>query len=187
MELPKIALIGYPGSQRIVPASKYLTQKYLPVFHTIYLNYKGDINGWSQYLAGFLDYLTDELVIVALDDYLVSAPIDMDTFLQADAEVGRSIACAKLCQSTVEENREYPVTTQYTLWDRVYLIWLLNQHEIKTPWQFELAGSQRIDKEVIHRPCIEYFTNSCLSSRWEGVRLDGLNQQDEFYVKTLLK
>ena len=28
----KVIIIGYPGSQHIVPASKYLTGKYLPGF-----------------------------------------------------------------------------------------------------------------------------------------------------------
>ena len=68
----KIILVGYPGSQIIVPASKYLTKKYLPEFEITYLNYKGGINGWADYVVGFLKYLQDEYILFALDDYLVA-------------------------------------------------------------------------------------------------------------------
>lgn len=180
----KIILVGHPGSQKIVPASKYLTEKYLPGFNIIYLNYKGGINGWGAYIADFLRYLTDEYIIFALDDYLVCGPIEKDIFQHAQVDIGGDAMCVKLCNATKEENLEYPVTTQYTLWNREYLIGLLLK--TYTPWRFEIEGSKMFDKTCLHRPCIPYFTNSCLSSRWEGVRLEGLNQQDEFYVKTLI-
>lgn len=177
----KIALVGHPGSQRIVPASKYLTGKYLPMFEPIYLNYKGGINGWSEYVAGFLKYLTDEFVIFSLDDYLIADFIDLDKYFAAEEEIGGDVVCVKLCNSTEQEHTEYPVTTQYTIWNRKYLIWLLDR--IKTPWEFEINGSAIFNKVCLHRPCLEYFTNSCLSSRWEGVKLDGLKIEDITYMQ----
>ena len=187
----KIILIGYPGSQKIVPASKYLTSKYLKGFDITYLNYKGHIEEWSRYVARFLEYLTDEYVIFALDDYLVSGFNEIEynkaiTGIQSFNKNKNIWHCVKLCQSTLEEHLEYPVTTQYCIWDREYLIGLL--YRVKTPWEFEIQGSEyfRNESTCAHVPCIEYDTHSCLSSRWEGIKLDGLSQQDEFCVKQLI-
>lgn len=177
----KVILVGHPGSQKIVPASKYLTEKYLPKFDVIYLNYKGKIEGWGTYVAGFLQYFTDEEIIFALDDYLVSEPIDMVKYLHARVDIGGDAVCVKLCHATPEENLEYPITTQYCLWNREYLISLLMRYS--TPWRFEIEGSKEFDKHCLHRPCIKYYTNSCLSSRWEGVRLEGLKEEDLNYIK----
>ncbi len=181
----KIILIGYNGSQCIVPASKYLTSKYLPkAWSYFYLNYTGNIQGWSKYISTFLSYLDDRYVIFALDDYLVAAEIDYAVFANAWHDMDEDIVCAKLCNSTPEEHEEYPVTTQYCLWNREFLIWLLGQ--VSQPWEFEIRGSQIFktqDKKVIHRPCLEYFTNSSISRRWEGVRLDGLTEEDIKYIK----
>jgi len=182
----KVILIGYPGSQCIVPASKYLTNKYIP-FEVEYINYKGDINKWSSFLAGYLTAQTDENIIFALDDYLVADYLDATTVwdLHDQMIIDESVACIKLCHSTPEEHAEYPVTTQYCIWDRKYLIWLLEQ--VNTPWEFEIKGSaifKQGNKKVLHRPCLDYFTNSSISSRWEGVRLDGLKDEDINYIKS---
>ncbi len=180
---PKIVLVGYRGSQKIVPASKYLTDKYLPMFDKIYLNYTDGINGWGNYVASFLKYLPDETVIFALDDYLVSGEIDMDNFKKALREIEDSpnIACSKLCYCRDDENEEYPITTQYTLWRKEALIELLEK--TYDPWRFEVNGSRDFQGIMIHRPCIPYFTNSSISARWEGVRLDGLTIEDQQYLK----
>ena len=177
----KIILVGHPGSQKIVPASKYLTKKYLHGFDITYLNYKGKIEGWGIYVAGFLQYLTDETVIFALDDYLIAEPIDRKMYEWAERDIKRDRYLVKLCHCTHEENVEYPVTTQFTLWEREYLIGLL--YKTHTPWRFEIEGSKMFDKSFLHRPCIKYFTNSSLSSRWEGVRLDGLKEEDIKHIK----
>lgn len=183
----KIILVGHPGSQKIVPASKYLTGKYLPMFEPIYLNYKGGINGWSEYLSNFLKYFTDDFLILALDDYLIADHIDLDAYFYAEDEIQRRDAvCTKLCQCTEQEHEEYPCTTQYTIWNRKELIFILDR--IKTPWEFEINGSAIFKGnprwESLHRPCLTYFANSCLSSRWEGVKLDGLKEEDINYLKT---
>lgn len=177
----KVILIGYPGSQCIVPASKYLTSKYLAGFNVTYLNYKGEISGWSEYVIGFISYLEDENIIFALDDYLVADYIDMEKYNSALNEMGGEVVCIKLCNSTDEEHIEYPATTQYCIWNRKYLIWLLSQ--VDNPWQFEILGSKLFNKKVLLRPCLNYFTNSSISGRWEGVRLDGLNKLDIDYIK----
>lgn len=180
----KIILAGYPGSQRIVPASKYLVSRYLPGFDVTYLNYSGPLDGWSKYVAGFLVYLTDDKVIFALDDYLIAAPIDMEMYQCAEREIWSDVVSAKLCKSTYEEHRDYSVTTQYTIWNREYLIALLRHPNVNSPWEFELNGSKIMNRKTILRTCIDYFTNSSLSARWEGVNLEGLKEEDVTYIKS---
>lgn len=186
----KIILIGYPGSQFIVPASKYLTDKYLPGFEIIYLNYTGPIEKWAEYLKDYLCLFNDKLIIFALDDYLISGPIDTQQYRLAETYIRyhADIKAIKLCYSTPEEHEEYPCTTQYTIWDRDYLIWLLGQQQepINTPWEFEINGSKLMKKESMQVQCIPYFTNSCLSGRWKGVRFDGLSMKDRYQVHNLI-
>lgn len=183
----KVILVGYPGSQKIVPVSKYLIGKYFPqdilmwAFDIRYINHTGNTENWASFLSGFLSAIDDRYIIFALDDYLISDYLNIDIFLKAFLEINDSVPCIKLCNSTKEEHLAYPVTTQYTIWNREYLIGLLSQ--VKTPWEFELKGSKLFDKVCLHRPCIDYFTNSALSSRWEGIRLDGLKEEDIKYIK----
>lgn len=177
----KVILMGYPGSQRAAKVAKWLNAKYLSSsFEYIYLNYKGPINEWAEYVARFLSYLQDEKVIFSLDDYFVSEIMDGHVFFTAERAVQGDVVCAKLCHCGPEEHTSYPVTTQYTIWNREYLIWLLNQ--VNTPWEFELQGSKIFNKKVELYPCIKYFTNSAVSGRWEGIRLDGLCDEDINYI-----
>jgi len=178
----ELILVGYPGSQCIVAASKYLTNKYLPFeFNISYVNYKGDINKWAAFVSGYLSALKDKNIVFALDDYLIASFIDMQKYKSALNEIGGDVVCVKLCNSTQEEHIEYPVTTQYCIWNRQYLIELLEQ--VNTPWEFEMRGSKIFDKEVLLIPCLEYFTNSSISSRWEGIKLEGLKDEDINYIK----
>jgi len=177
----KVILVGHPGSQYILNASRYLTAKYLPSFFNVtYLNYTGPIKEWAMFLATYLDFLIDEKIVFALDDYLLAGPLDVEKFAAAEAELKGDVVCVKLCECSEQDHKEYPVTTQYCIWNREYLISLLNK--VNTPWEFEIEGSKMFDKITLLRPCIDYFTNSSLSSRWKGVRLDGLKEED---IKTL--
>lgn len=181
----RVILAGYPRSQCIVKASKYLTGKYLDWWFDVrYINYAGAINGWATFLTGYLTAVKDEYIIFALDDYLISSIMDVEKYRAALAQMGGEVACVKLCHSTPEEHEEYPVTTQYTIWDRAYLIDLISH--VNTPWQFEIDGSilfKRSNKKALHIPCLDYFTNSSISARWEGIRLDGLKDEDIDYIK----
>jgi len=172
----KIILIGHPASQKIVPASKYLTSKYLKGFDIEYINYRGPINEWAGYVARVLSTISDVNIIFALDDYLISDFPNQSKFIEAWKGCFGKTVCVKLCESTPEEHQEYPVTTQYCIWDRDYLIWLLLQ--VNTPWEFEVQGSKIFNKVCAHVPCFYYNTHSCLSSRWEGIKLDGLKPKD---------
>ena len=172
--MEKIILVGHPGSQKIVKASRYLVEKYLTGFEAIYINHIGDIKDWSTFVGGFLMTLEDEKIIFALDDYLISGPLDREIYNDL---LNRMTFCAKLCHAREDENQEYPITTQYCIWNRKALIDLLSK--VNTPWEFE---GLKVDG-VIFGNALPYYTNSCLSNRWEGVRLDGLNDEDINYLK----
>jgi len=96
----KTILVGYEGSKKILAASSYLMNKYMPgEFEFFFLNY-GDYTGelvagtyvsldveqmggsesWSRYLIEYLSSLEDDLIIFGLDDYLLSNFIDLDAY-----------------------------------------------------------------------------------------------------------
>ncbi len=176
----KTILVGYPGSRKVRNISAYLFEKYTKGLEPIWLEYDADIEGWAMFVADYLKVLDDKEVIFALDDYLISG------LMGELPKLGKAVL-AKLCVATDEENESYPVTTQYTLWNREYLISLLEQ--VNTPWEFELKGSEifkQSDKEGIGKEVIPYYTNSSLSKRWEGIRLDGLSEEDIKEVQQLI-
>ena len=143
----RIALIGYPGSQSVVPLSKYLLKKYMPKFDVLWINYRGHTEGWSAFLAQYLSNLPDKKIIFGLDDYLVNG-FDEERFREAL----KREPCVKLCYSTKQEHEDYPVTTQYTIWNRKELIDLLKK--TTDPWNFEMTGSKLFEGESNQHPIV---------------------------------
>lgn len=221
----KIFLAGHEGSKKILAASSYLIAKYLTTkFDIHFLNFgdydeplfagryvqlddvqHGGSESWARYLAKFFELVPDEFIIFALDDYLLSGPMDMDVY-QATLQRMKhdeTIVAGRLCQSDFYEDDEkenhgidfirltrhanYSSTTQYTIWRREFLIKLLGV--VSTPWQFELSGSQWLNYMggfVIgsKKPAMQYPDASCLSSKWAGVRIVG-NKPDD--IEELIK
>lgn len=174
--------IGSSKSDCIIKASKYLAKKYLPKScKRIYLKFDRDLEYWSVYLSGFLAALKDKFVMLGMDDFLIADYVDENIYKLALTQMGDDVVCAKLCYSSEEEHKEYPVTTQLSIWDRKYLISILEQ--TNSPWNFERRGSQIFDKTCLHLPCISYNTNSATSNRWEGYRLDGVKEEDITFLK----
>lgn len=177
--MDKIILVGHPGSQFLVPASKYLVNKYLKDFEPHYINWTGDISGWSKFVGSYIANLKDEKVILTLDDYLVNGfhkqqYEDLKSFVKDD------VVCAKLHDTNATEHADYPVTTQYTIWNREFLLDLL---DLTThPWNFEIHGSEIFKKfkvkSVFGNPAILYNTSSALSNRWKGVDWKGVKPID---------
>ena len=176
----RIILVGHPGSQQIVPASRYLLEKYLPGFTLDFINHTGAVEFWSSFCANYLEGIQDDRIIFTLDDYLVNAPMDRKSFDDALAMT----PCVKLCVCADEEHRGYPVPTQYTIWDRKELIVLLRQ--TTTPWDFEINGSKLFRGKSQVKSCIFYDTRSALSNRWAGVRTDGVKEEDLNAIRHLL-
>jgi hypothetical protein len=164
----KTILVGYPGSQFLVPGVKYLLDKY-PELDVVFLNHTGTTHQWSSFVADYLATINDEKIILALDDYLVES-IDIKRLVEA-MELQTPV---KLCDCSEEEHIEYPVTTQYTIWDRLELIELLKQ--TTSPWDFEINGSKILERLTHLYPCMKYDVHSALSSRWDGVRMNLLEE-----------
>ncbi len=175
----KVIILGYEGSRKIRKQSEYLFRKYTP-YEPIYLEYTGEIEGWAKFVKDYLQTLTDKVIIFALDDYLISAP--MRDLFPPKTEYD----CIKLCEASLEENEEYPVTTQYTVWKRQYLIDILSL--VHTPWEFEIEGS-RLHKNwgriALHDPVLRYNTNSSISGRWAGIDYKGLKAKDLETIKEM--
>lgn len=135
----KTILIGYEGSKKILAASSYLLNKYMPgEFEFFFLNfgdYAGDLvageyvsldvqqmggsESWSRYLIDYLSKLDDELIIFGLDDYLLSNFIDFDAYedLLDYIEDDYSIGAAKLGISP-----SYRIADYEMLNDHVYAL-----------------------------------------------------------------
>ena len=181
----KVILVGHPGSQHIVPASKYLVTKYLPGFEQVWLNYDGPTKGWSNFVADYLESIEDKKVILTLDDYLVNGNYNTEEMMNA---FGMPNLCVKLCPNTPQELAEYPITTQYCLWDKEFLIKILRR--TTDPWDFEINGSAIFKKEYFGAvevcPCIPYDVHSCLSRRWTGINFNGLKEEDVNQIKQLI-
>lgn len=184
----KVILSGYQGSKHIISASAYLASQHLKGFEVIFLNYgefTGDLFGakyvslkeeqtngsqdWSKDIREYLETLDDEKVIFSLDDYFLDSDIDMELF---NSVLNLNYCC--LCADSMDNQGMYSVTTQYTLWNREFLIEVLG--EVNTPWEFELKGSEyynslHVDWKCV--PALKYPANSALSGRWGGVRTYG--------------
>ncbi len=134
-----IIFIGSSRSNIVIKASKYLADKYLPWFEKRYLKFDRDLEYWSVYLSGYLTALKDKYIMFGMDDFLFADYMDINIYNEALKEMGGDVVCVKLCNSTEEEHEEYPVTTQLSIWNREYLISILER--TNSPWNFERAGS----------------------------------------------
>ena len=181
--MDKIILVGHPGSQQIVKVGKYLLGKYMPNFEAHWLSHDGNIDEWSNHIRIYLKSLEDEFIVFALDDYLVSG-FNKDIYTLAKARLKHEIVAVKLCETNPQEQAEYPVTTQFTVWRRTSLMNLLEW--TTNPWDFEVSGSRRfpeMNMESLHGyPAITYDTHSALSKKWEGVNWKGVKAQDMEYI-----
>jgi hypothetical protein len=129
---------------------------------------EGGSNSWSKYLINFLSSINDEYIIFTLDDYFLSKPLNLNSYNDVFNIMihDKDIVCAKLGYSPsdrpdsytlinnkifmLNSNANYSATTQYCIWNRNFLIQLL-QH-VNTPWEFELNGSSYLNssgKKVI--------------------------------------
>lgn len=211
----KILLAGYKDSKQIIGASSFLVAKYLgDGFDVRWLNYgpydgplfvgeyvslaisQDGVESWARDIRRYLESLDDRLIIFALDDYLLSGPMNMHGYRELCSKMGNGIACVRLCMSDfykpheceqtgfiirLTSQAEYSVTTQYCIWDRAVLIDILDQ--VNTPWEFEIYGSQALNSSghsVIGRlkATLPYGEHSALSSRWSGVNVGGLSSGD---------
>jgi hypothetical protein len=135
----KTILVGYEGSKKILAASSYLFNKYMPgEFEFFFLNYgdytgqlvtgsyialddeqKGGPDSWSKYLVDYLSRVSDDFIIFGLDDYLLSNFIDLDAYhdLLDYMKDDYSIGAAKLGISPSYRMNDYSLID-----DHVYVL-----------------------------------------------------------------
>ena len=183
----KIILVGYPGSQKIVPITKILLEKYMPEYELVWLNYTGPVDEWSKFNADYLKSIDDELVIFTLDDYLIAEKVS--GVGRARELIEKDVKCVRLLTSERKgEQLNYSVTAQYNLWDRLALIDVLEH--TKDPWDFEINGTRYFDSKGwktwgFTEPIVRYSDCSALSTRHPGkINVLELNDDD---IKLVLK
>jgi hypothetical protein len=185
----KIILPGYSGSQKIVPITRHLFDKYLKGHRVIFINYEDrDTAQWSNYMADYLETIDDDIVIFGLDDYLPAEKMDDIRFGEALSKL-KEVSSVRLCESMVSGiQEEYSVTTQLCLWNKDKLIEVLRQ--TSDPWDFEINGTRYYDSKGYKtygfiRPIIRYSDCSALSLRHPGkINVLELNNED---IKLVLK
>lgn len=199
MSQMKLILSGWSGSQKILPASLYLIGKYLgDMFEVIPICNDGDVEGWSRSVWEYLSTLEDELIILGMDDMLLSGLIDKKQYEALFSKMQDPIVCAKLCTSDFHKpeeyemlddtimqllpNAEFSAVGQYCLWNREFLIDLLGK--TTNAWHFEGEGSRILNatgKKVIGTqiPTIPYPDRSAMSRNWLGkIKVVGNPKED---------
>lgn len=193
-KMPKIILSGYEDSKKILPACSYLLGKYAPKTNIYFLNY-GSYNGklycgefvslksqqdgiksWAGDIKDYLKRIDDEYIIFGLDDFLLANEYNSKEFENIVALKDKTCLFS-LADPT---DKSYSVTTQYTLWDREFLIEMLSRFE--TPWEFEIEGSKyfnSLNKNYDYLKVFTYDDGSALSKRHEGkVNVNLLKRDD---------
>lgn len=122
---------------------------------------EGAADGWSAYLRKHLETLEDELVILTLDDYYPTKSPDIEllekvaNLVKKDKTIGRFDITwdtflfgqyaqlskpAPLSLLEKKSHMQYRICTQPAIWDREYLIRILEK--TTSPWSFEIEGSR---------------------------------------------
>lgn len=122
----KIFLTGSKKSKKIIGASSYLVNKYIPDdFEVNYINYgnyngeifganynkianfrSGGIKNWGKYLASYFKNINDDLLIFSLDDFFLSKPFDVNRFLSLKKTIERDLKIANVQLSITTQQRK---------------------------------------------------------------------------------
>jgi hypothetical protein len=167
----KVLLPGHEGTKKIITASSWLLNKYLPGdFDVYWLNYGlftgkifrgtyvslddtqvGGVESWAKYISTYIKTLNDKYIILGLDDYLMNEGFDRNIYNELLVSMDKNIVCARLSNDREYiykmklGGKYYIVADQYTCTAQ-YCIWdkeLLLQilDRVHTPWQFEIWGT----------------------------------------------
>jgi hypothetical protein len=118
----------------------------------------GDDLSWSETLARGLEGLTNRYVLLILDDFFLTAPVDTARVLRMHAAMIAKGAvylrlapnpaadrpCADMPEiGIITKGAPYRTSLQMAFWDRRVLLDLLRREE--SAWDFEIKGSLRSD------------------------------------------
>lgn len=119
----------------------------------------GDDRSWSQTLAAGLQRISTPYVLLTLEDFYLTAPVDSaalarlhQVMVDSGGAYLRVMANPKPDQphpdrldiGLISPGAPYRTSTQMAFWDRAALLSLLREE--KSAWDFELKGSRRSDK-----------------------------------------
>lgn len=209
-ELEKLNLtafvVGHYGSKKILKASSYLNRKYLPEeINLRYLNFgyykTSNLHGydfqsfgyfgsskkyWSANICKVLKSISDEFVLLALDDFFLSKKLNINNFMYLFKQLQSSdeFVSAELTLSPMDKafgsNKSnsllyvYPdtfgfsINTQWRIWKREYLISILEQ--TTDAWNFEIKGSSILNNSNFksiscYKPILDYPEISSITQR----------------------
>jgi hypothetical protein len=119
----------------------------------------GDDLSWSETLARGLEGVSSRYVLLILDDFFLTAPVDTALVLRMHAAmVAKGAAYLRLVPNpkadtpyvdmpeigTIVKGAPYRTSLQMAFWDRRVLLDLLRRQE--SAWDFEIKGSRRSDE-----------------------------------------
>lgn len=131
----------------------------------------GDDRSWSQTLAAGLQRISTRYVLLTLEDFYLTAPVDTaylgrlhQVMVDSGAAYLRIMANPKpdipfpdrSDLGFISSGAPYRTSTQMAFWDRDALLGLLREEE--SAWDFELKGSRRSDK--LSAPFLSISTSS---------------------------
>lgn len=128
----------------------------------------GDDLSWSETLARGLERLSNRFILLILDDFFLTAPVDTAHVRRLHAAmIAKGAIYLRLAPNpapdvpdpempdlgVIAKGAPYRASLQIAFWDRLALLNLLRRNE--SAWDFELKGSRRSD------PIAEPFLSVC--------------------------
>ncbi len=122
----------------------------------------GDDLSWSQTLARGLERVSSRYVLLILDDFFLTAPVDTAfvkrlhavmvakgaAYLRLAPNPAADTPCADMPEiGTIGKGAPYRTSLQMAFWDRSALLGLLRSEE--SAWDFEIKGSRRSDAMTV--------------------------------------
>jgi hypothetical protein len=147
----------------------------------------GKDKDWSSNLGIALQQMPYSHLILLLEDYLLTEPVDTARIRNLVAYMKRKRAgCLRLfscpgpdvpCTDNLEvgeilKGSGYRLSLQAAIWDKQILLGLLREGE--TPWELEVKGSRRTDELSVPflsitkgvRPAVSYFCTAVVRGKW---------------------
>jgi hypothetical protein len=163
------------------------------------------IQHWTTDFYEFIKNQQEEHFIFSIDDFLPTNFLQPEmlailiNYVTTHKEVGRA-TLGKVYDSEVIDTQEgydilrqkdnalYKISTQTSIWSKEYFLKYTNHHW--SPWEFELRGTKRAwgdGFEVVgtNPSAFSWVERGVLSSRWQGINWENVNQVDVDYLKTL--
>jgi hypothetical protein len=119
----------------------------------------GDDVSWSETLGRGLERISSRYVLLMLEDFFLTAPVDTAyigrlhaamvakgaVYLRLHSLPKADVPCPELPDiGTIAKGAPYRTSLQIAFWDRQVLLSLLRRDE--SAWDFELKGSRRSDR-----------------------------------------